>query len=331
MEKVSVIVPVFNVEKYLSRCVDSLLSQSYENIEIVLINDGSSDKSGIICDEYAARDERIKVLHQEYNGVADARNKGVALASGDYIVFLDGDDEADRVYVEKLYTTLKENDLDIAQCCLLRMRNGEPINKLPVKEGVRIFNGMEMQMKTFNRDRYFCNVVCGKIFKKSLFEGLSFPYGRINEDESMIYLLTFRSARVGIIDDYLYYYHYNGDSITEKKYNVHRLDAFYMLREKFDFYREKGLSAFANKTANEYFSQMSIVFCYKKEQVVGYSEIMKKAKELYKKDRREMLRYAKLRIDRSVFCTLSHISVWFVKLYGLSLKLVKNFIKKKSK
>lgn len=323
MEKVSVIVPVYNVEKYIDRCVQSLFDQVYENIEIVLINDGSTDRSGEICDEYAKKDSRVKVLHQEYNGVADARNKGVAMATGEYIIFLDGDDEADKEYVSKLYTTLKENDLDIAQCCLLRIRNGEPINKLEVKAGVRIFNGMEMQMKTFDRDRYFCNVVCGKLFKKKLFEGLSFPYGRINEDESMIYLLTFKSERVGIIDDYLYYYHYNGDSITEKKYNIHRLDAFYMLEEKFAFYKERGLDAFANKVANEYFSQMSIVFCHKKEEIADdYNAIKKKAREIYKKDRKAILNRAKLRIDRRVFCILSYISVGFVKLYGVLLKKI---------
>ena len=328
MEKISVIVPVYNVEKYIDRCVQSLFDQAYENIEIVLINDGSTDRSGEMCDEYAKKDSRVKVLHQKYNGVADARNKGVAMATGEYIIFLDGDDEADKEYVSKLYTTLKENDLDIAQCCLLRIRNGEPINKLEVKEGVRIFNGMEMQMKTFDRDRYFCNVVCGKLFKKELFEGLSFPYGRINEDESMIYLLTFKSKRVGIIDDYLYYYHYNGDSITEKKYNIHRLDAFYMLEEKFAFYKERGLEAFANKVANEYFSQMSVVFCHKKEEIADdYNAIKKKAREIYKKDRREILNRAKLRIDRRVFCLLSYISVGFVKLYGVLLKSVIKLIK----
>ena len=323
MEKISVIVPVYNVEKYLHRCVDSLLAQSYTNIEIILINDGSVDRSGEICDEYAQREPRVKVMHQEYNGVADARNKGVAMATGDYIIFLDGDDEADKEYVGKLYKTLKENDLDIAQCCLLRIRNGQPINKLEVKDGVRIFNGMEMQMKTFDRDRYFCNVVCGKLFKKELFEGLSFPYGRINEDESMIYLLTFKSSRVGIIDDYLYYYHYNGDSITEKKYNIHRLDAFYMLEEKFAFYKEHGLEDFANKTANEYFSQMSIVFCHKKEEIADdYNTIKKKAKELYKNDRKVILNKAKLRTDRRIFCILSYASIWFVKLYGVLLKKI---------
>lgn len=323
MEKISVIVPVYNVEKYLDRCVQSLFNQTYENIEIVLINDGSTDRSGEICDRYAQEDSRVKVLHQEYNGVADARNKGVAMATGEYVIFLDGDDEADREYVGKLYKTLKENDLDIAQCCLLRIRNGQPINKLEVKEGVRIFNGIEMQMKTFDRDRYFCNVVCGKLFKKELFEGLSFPYGRINEDESMIYRLMFKSKRVGIIDDYLYYYHYNGDSITEKKYNIHRLDAFYMLEEKFAFYKEQGLEDFANKTANEYFSQMSIVFCHKKEEIADdYKAIKKKAKEIYKRDRKAILGRARLRIDRRVFCILSYISVWFVKLYGILLKRI---------
>lgn len=323
---VSVIVPVYNVERYLKRCLDSLLNQEYKNIQIIIIDDGSTDNSGRICDEYANRYENIKVVHQTYNGVSDARNKGVDASDGDYIMFLDGDDEADKKYVSLLYKTLKENDLDIAQCCLLRIRDGKPINKLEVKDGVKIFSGMEMQMKTFERNRYFCNVVCGKIFKKRLFDGLRFPYGRINEDESLIYRLTFKAKRVGIIDNYLYYYHFNGDSITEKKYNIHRLDAFYMLEEKFAFYKGLGLNDFANKVANEYFSQMSAVLNHKNSEVVDYKTVMKTAKKIYKKDRREILNKAKITKLRRLFVILSYISFGFVKLYG---KLLKGYLTKR--
>lgn len=319
---VSVIVPVYNVEPFLSRCINSLINQDYKNIEIILVDDGSTDESGNICDRYAAIDGRIKVIHQEYQGVSGARNKGLAIVQGEYIMFLDSDDEAHPQYVSKLYYTLIKNGLDIAQCCLIRIKNGLRVNEQEVRDEVRIFSGYDMQMKIFERNRYFSMVLCGKIFKKELFSGLQFPLGRINEDESLIYLLMYRSKRIGIIDDYLYYYHYNGESITEKKYNIHRLDSFYMLREKYNFYMEHGHIDLANKTANEYFSQMSVALLNGKKVADDYPAILNKAKEIYREDRLNLLEKAHLRADKKLFMKLSYISFYFVPLYGRLLRVM---------
>lgn len=319
---ISIIVPVFNVAPFLPRCIESLINQDYKNIEIILIDDGSSDGSGMICDEYADKDSRIKVYHQEYHGVSGARNKGLDISSGEYIMFLDSDDEAHPQYVSKLFNTLNENNLDIAQCCLIRIKNGKRINELEVKDSVQIFSGLEMQCKTFERNRYFTMCLCGKLFKKSLFDGLQFPIGRINEDESLIYLLMYRAGRVGVIDDYLYYYHYNGNSITEKKYNIHRLDSFYMLEEKYNFYVQVGLLDLANKTANEYFSQMSVALLNGKREAEDYSQILKKARELYNKDRKSILEKANLTKDKWLFMKLSYLSFSFVPFYGKLLRFI---------
>lgn len=319
---ISIIVPVYNVARYLNRCIDSLINQEYENIQIVLVDDGSTDGSSQICDEYKEKDGRITVIHQPYAGVSDARNKGIKASEGEYILFLDSDDEAMPNYASKLYETLISNDLDIAQCCLIRVKNGEYVNKGEVKEGVQIFNGIEMQMKIFERNRYFSMCLCGKLFKKELFDGLEFPVGRINEDESLIYLLMYRAKRIGIIDDYLYLYHYNSDSITEKKYNIHRLDSFYMLREKYAFFKEKGHTDFADKTANEYFSQMSVALLNGRREADDYPAIKKKAKQLYKEDRDTMLKEARLVFVRKLFWRLSYISFGFVSLYGVILKKI---------
>lgn len=320
MKKVSVIVPVHNVADYLPRCIESLQNQIYQNIQIVLINDGSSDGSGSICDTYATKDSRITVHHQPAQGVSAARNKGLELSEGELIIFLDGDDSANEHYISRLLDNMEQYDLDISQCCLLRVKDGNIPEYIYEEKEVQLFTGLEMQMKIFERNRFFSMCLCGKLFKKELFEGLQFPVGRINEDESLIYLLMYRAQKVGIVDDFLYYYHYNGNSITEKKYNIHRLDCFYMLREKFDFYMEQGHKAWADKTANEYFSQMSVVFCHDKRQVDDYKAIIRKAVQMYKKDRKEMLSKAHLRADRKLFCILSYIWVGFVKVYGLLLK-----------
>lgn len=319
---ISIIVPVYNVESFLPRCIDSLIKQEYKNIEIILINDGSTDSSGEICDRYAVIDGRIRVIHQGYQGVSGARNRGLAVAQGEYIMFLDSDDEAHPQYVSKLYDTLIKNDLDIAQCCLIRIKNGIRVNEQEVRDDVRIFSGYDMQMKIFERNRYFSMVLCGKIFKKELFSGLQFPLGRINEDESLIYLLMYRSKRVGIIDDYLYYYHYNCESITEKKYNIHRLDSFYMLREKYVFYVEHGHIDLANKTANEYFSQMSVALLNGKKVADDYPAILNKAKEIYREDRHNLLEKAHLRADKKLFMKLSYISFYFVPVYGKLLRII---------
>ena len=316
---ISIIVPVYNVEQFIDRCIKSLINQTYRNIEMIFVDDGSTDQSLVLCQKAAKKDDRIKVFHQDYKGVSASRNYGLARADGNYIMFLDGDDEAAPNYVEKLYATLKENDLDIAQCCLIRVKNGCRVNELPVEDGVKRFSGIEMQMRIFNRDRYFTMCLCGKIFKKELFEGLRFPEGRINEDESLIYLLMYRAKYVGVIDDYLYYYHYNGDSITEKPYNIHRLDSFYMLEEKYAFYKSKGHTDFANKTASEYFSQMCVVFMHKFSDTSEQKKIFDKAVEIYVKDRKTILEDADLPFGKKVFVKLSYLSVRFLKVYGCLL------------
>lgn len=313
---ISIIIPVFNVELFINRCINSLKNQTYHNIEIILVDDGSTDKSLFYCQKAAENDSRIMVIHQNYKGVAASRNNGLIHANGKFIMFLDGDDEAAPDYVEKLYTTLISNKLDIAQCSILRVKNGCKINELSVETGVKIFSGIDMQMRIFNRDRYFTMCLCGKIFKKELFDGLRFPEGRINEDESLIYLLMYRAKLVGVIDDYLYYYHYNGDSITEKPYNIHRLDSFYMLEEKYSFYKNKGYTEFANKTASEYFSQMCVVFTHKFSDDAEQNEIFHKAIDIYKKDRTYILEDAHLPFGKRVFVKLSYISIKFLKLYG---------------
>ena len=118
MELISIIVPVYKAEKYLSECIDSIISQTYENFELILIDDGSPDNSGKICDEYAEKDKRIKVIHKENAGVSSARNIGLDNASGEYIAFIDSDDFVDKQYLEKLHCNLKHNDADISLCRL---------------------------------------------------------------------------------------------------------------------------------------------------------------------------------------------------------------------
>ena len=128
---ISIIVPIYNVEKYLKQCIESIISQTYRNIEIILVDDGSPDNCGKICDEYSQKDKRIIVLHKENGGLSDARNKGIDIAKGDYLTFVDSDDFVNIDYIEKLYNSIKFNNTKLAQCGISKVdENNEIIEKL---------------------------------------------------------------------------------------------------------------------------------------------------------------------------------------------------------
>ena len=174
MELISVIVPVYNVESYVAECIESIQNQTYMNLEIILVNDGSTDNSGDICDQYATYDERIKVIHKENAGVSAARNTGIEAANGDYIAFVDSDDYIAPNMYEDMLRILKENDLDILECTAFRDKGGEII------EGCN-----DGSLEIFNRDEalkmamYDCFVaVWSQLYKRSAIDDVRFPVGR---------------------------------------------------------------------------------------------------------------------------------------------------------
>lgn len=190
---ISVIIPVYNVEKYLKRCIDSVLQQTYKELEIILIDDGSTDNCGLICDEYKVIDERIKVIHKKNGGVSDARNAGLEKCVGNYICFIDSDDYVVNDYIEYLYKILKNNNAEISSC------NFEYVYE--TTKNVKIIDEHE---KIYKYDRLTAlrellyqknvdNSFWGKLFKKELFENIKFPYGKIYEDFAIFYKILLKS------------------------------------------------------------------------------------------------------------------------------------------
>lgn len=214
-EKISIIIPIYNVEQYLERCIDSVLCQTYKNLEIILVDDGSPDSCGTICDTYAKKDDRIKVIHKESSGVSDARNRGLNIATGDYIGFVDSDDYISEDMFKTLYELLKTYKADISTVSFYEMFNGKVI-------GVRNSNNLEIMnkeeaLKELYRDDKIQSYCWNKLFKRELFEGIRFPSGKNFEDIAIMLLLFERSNIVVRFEKPEYYYMRRNSSIVGKR------------------------------------------------------------------------------------------------------------------
>ncbi|MCR2822026.1 glycosyltransferase [Lederbergia panacisoli] len=222
--EVSIIVPVFNVEDYLVRCIESIISQTIKNIEIILVNDGSTDKSGQICDKYAIVDQRIKVIHKENGGLSSARNAGIKIASGFYLGFVDSDDYINPNMYKNLYELCQKTDSDIGVCRFGREINGNMATEFQEKMVIELDNIKAMR-QLFRGELYRFSV-CNKLFKKPCFENIMFPEGRIHEDLSTSYKFFTNAKKVVYTSEIGYIYVKRDGSILTSKFNEKRLDAF---------------------------------------------------------------------------------------------------------
>lgn len=223
MEKISVIVPVFRVEKYINRCVDSILAQSYKNLEIILVDDGSDDACPLICDEYMKKDKRVKVVHKNNGGLSSARNAGLAIATGDFIGFVDSDDWIHPDMYAILHKTLVKNkDCQIAEC-KYQIVSKTVQNVMSDGYSVTKWNKKTMMENFFRvNGEYYNPVVWTKLIRKSILNGFYFV-DTVNEDWEATYEWYKRSSCVAFIDLQLYYYFFNGNGIVNSKFKVSRL------------------------------------------------------------------------------------------------------------
>lgn len=209
---VSVIVPVYNEEKDLRRCVDSILHQTYKNIEIILVDDGSTDQSGKICDEYAVNYSNIKVIHKENGGLSSARNVGINEAAGSILGFVDSDDYIASNMIEVLAKPLIENNAELSVCGWYVIRANE-ITRCHYKKKDMYVNSETaiFELLSYNG---FDNFACNKLFKKHLFNDINFPMGKVLEDLDTIYKLIHKASMIYLTSKPLYYYDIHVNSIT---------------------------------------------------------------------------------------------------------------------
>lgn len=296
MDLISVIVPVYNVEKYLNRCVDSIINQTYSNLEIILINDGSTDTSGKICDEYKKRDNRIHVIHQKNGGLSAARNAGIVIANGNYFIFVDSDDLIHPQCIEILYKVIKNDCSDIV---IGNYEKFDDFNKIDLKVNDDIKYKSDLLSDTEvldnfiqlkNNSRFVSS--CWKLFKKEVIGNIRFPKGRLFEDEFTVYKFIYNANKISIIDKIIYFYYVNPKSITNNLNYNKMFDHFDAMFEQICFFEKNKLNDLYKKSilnflnsnswqVVEYRKNKNLVNSHKLEKLNNdYFILFKKAKKL---------------------------------------------------
>ena len=236
-EKISVIVPVYNVEQYLERCVDSIINQTYTNLEIILVNDGSTDNSGKLCDELAKKDKRIRVIHKENGGLSDARNRGIDEAESDLVGFIDSDDYIDRDMYEILLKNLNNTDADLSMCALYDVYNNTPEAQVTNKETWELSS--EQAIKMVMEAKILSVTAVNKLYRKSLFSDLKFEVGKIAEDAFIMIKLLDKCEKIVATNEKKYYYVHRENSITTQKFSTKFLNVIEAYEQNSNIILEK--------------------------------------------------------------------------------------------
>lgn len=229
-ELISIIVPVYNVEKYLQKCVGSIINQTYQNIEIILIDDGSTDNSGKVCEELKDRDSRIRVIHKENGGLSSARNKGISVAKGRYLGFIDSDDYIEKEMFGSLYEAIKRTGKDVACCGRIVDIFGEYSNTEFSLAQEQVFTKTEAIKEVLYLETIDVSA-CDKLYKRELFKEIRYPEGKISEDAAVIFEILEASNGVVHVGKPFYHYVFRNNSITKSKYSEKKYDVINNLKK----------------------------------------------------------------------------------------------------
>lgn len=271
---ISIVVPVYNTSKYLRRCIDSITAQTYENTEIILVDDGSTDTSPQICEEYSKKDARITAVHRENGGLSAARNTGIDVSHGEYICFIDSDDFIHPEFIKTLYNMCCEYDADIAQCGFVTTSSDEFADD--GKEfRVSTYSNIEMLRRIYQKS-YTENIVAwNKLYKKALFADVRYPEGLMREDEATTFNLLYKAQKTAVTEKGYYYYYTNPDSFTRSKYTLKQLDIIRAIEIRLDFYRRNGLKEFYDKDCFLYMARI-LMHYYKVSKYIDNNREYKK-------------------------------------------------------
>ena len=277
---ISIIIPVYKVEKYLEKCIQSVINQTYENLQIILVDDGSPDNCGKICDEYAKKDHRIEVIHKSNGGLSDARNKGLEMAKGEYIGFVDSDDYIEADMYEVLYNLLKQYNADVSICNFYTVSQGK-ISIKNADNGINEYNRIEI-LKEILLDKNIQSYAWNKLYKKELFDEIKYPIGKKYEDIGTTFYLLEKCNKVVVTGKSEYYYINRQDSIINNVTESTITDYIELIIQRYDYIEEniKELSSYNKdylkrilKTAEKDIKSLNEVGDYTK----------KKYEELYNK------------------------------------------------
>ena len=289
---ISVIVPIYKVEKYLKKCVESILEQTYSNLDIILVDDGSPDNCGDIIEEFRKKNERIRTIHQKNGGLSDARNSGIKIAKGKYIVCIDSDDWIEKNMIEVLYKDIINTNSDISVCEFVEEDDLQNILSTKKYNNEIIEFSSKEALKSLIKQDILTNHAWNKLYKASLFEGIEYPKGQLMEDVSTTYKLFEKANKIVYQNTSLYHYIQRGTSIlgniTEKRINDQEF-AFFdrnkYLMEKYSEFKEIIELDNMYNVKTLYF--LAILGGYKNlYNSTKYAEYYAKYKKLYKENRK---------------------------------------------
>lgn len=258
---VSIIIPVYNVEKYLKRCVDSVRTQTHTNLEIILIDDGSPDLCPQMCDEYASIDKRIKVVHQQNQGLSAARNAGTVIAKGLYLMYVDSDDFINNNAVKILLKESLKNKAEISICETLVYHQAEDLNQSPSDNFVNTIVLNRQQAMNYLLDCPYARSAWGKLYSRTLIELLHYPVGKFAEDMFVIHKVLDKSNKVVLVKSPLYIYNREGLSLTRSQFDLKKLEAIEAIELWCDFIRDNYPELY-KKAMNLYLSNVINVCTY---------------------------------------------------------------------
>lgn len=319
MDLISIIVPVYNVEKYIHQCVDSIIDQTYTNLEIILVDDGSPDNCGKICDEYAQKDSRIKVIHKENGGLSDARNHGIDAATGDWLMFIDSDDWIEADMAEKLLVAAERN------------------NAMLAVGGVVLFEGEQEYIPSYYSIQSGCVdardilnkggmiptafvIACNKLFRKELFAKLRFPCGMMHEDEATAHYFLTDSGTISVIDKPLYHYRQTSGSISHT-ITPNRLDYLLAFSDRIRFYHRINLSAESYELQRVYISELIYLY-FRFQKKAEFRNKLKSCKKDFLKTLPWLLKNSSLSLKEKIsmlcfaFFPNLYKTLWFNKSYS---------------
>lgn len=322
---ISIIVPIYKVEAYLSRCIDSILQQSYHHLEIILVDDSSPDNCPKICDAYAQKDSRILVVHKKNGGLSEARNAGLDIASGEFISFIDSDDYVHPEMIATLIQLLQSNDSDISVCNFTPFtKKVSSSNNIPV---IETLSGEEAAERLYKR-RYATQTVVAwdKLYKRSIFDKLRFEVGKFNEDEFFTYQALLLAKKVTFTSQELYYYFIRNTGISQAITNPKSLDGLDAKAKAIRFYHKMGYTKLLHSSILSFLNFTAKRYCFVHRQPGKHKELLA---EIKRRNAEVYLKYSALLnfSERSRFKTFLAFPLlyWvFIKYDKIQHKLFKN-------
>ena len=330
---ISVIIPVYNVEKYLEKCINSVINQTYKNLEIILVNDGSTDNCPYICDEFAKKDNRIKVIHKQNGGLSSARNAGLDVANGQYIGFVDSDDYINPEMYQKLYEALISQNADLSICSYEEVtEKGKSIDGFsPINDEILDANNALLKL---NQEKFWYFVVTvSKLYSKNIFENIRFPENRINEDEFVIHEIFYNCKKIATIPNKLYYYVQRSGSITKSKKTIKNFDVIYAMFARVEFYKLNNLNSLipgAVKVCESMYVNIRMNIKYKNllelKQILLFDKKVKNFVLNYSKSNIKKLKYNFYIVYLLILNFLKLLKILkfkFLKVYSILIKYIK--------